>query len=103
MSEYNQEPPHLVVTRQNIPYHHSLPPYGKLGDPYVVSKHTIAYDPDDNISNYTETRAATKTKFSSLQRKRLNQQLDKCFPFLYIITHGACLILNSIIQIALQV
>jgi hypothetical protein len=103
MSNFNQEPPHLVVTRQSNAYHHQTQPYGKLGDPYIISKHTIAYDPDDNISTYTETRENTNTKWSHLQIKRLNEQLNKCFPFIYIITHAACLILNSIIQIALQI
>lgn len=103
MLDFNQEPPHLVITRQNSPYHHQIQPYGKLGDPYIISKHTIAYDPDDNLSTYTETRINSNTKWSTLQLKRLNQQLDKCFPFLYVITHGACLILNSIIQIGFQI
>lgn len=108
MPMFSQEPPHLVVTRQNGPYHHQLPPYGKLGEPYVVTKHTIAHDPDDSISTstYTQTQTQTnafKSKWSLSQMKRLNHQLNKCFPFLYVVTHAACLILNSIIQIGLQI
>jgi hypothetical protein len=103
MQNFNQEPPHLVITRQDSPYHHQIQPYGKLGDPYIISKHTIAYDPDDNLPATNDTRKKSAIKWSTLQSKRLNQQLNKCFPYLYLITHASCLILNSIIQIALQI
>ena len=111
MTDYNsnQEPPHLVITRQSNPYHHHVQPYGQLGEPYVISKHTLLY-PEDNVSTVAvyETKAATKsttstTKWSAFQRRRLSQQLNMCFPFLYVVTHLSCLILNSIIQIGLQI
>ena len=90
-NELNRET-NVIVTRQTAPYHHQLPPYGKLGDPYVITKHTLLY-PE---SKY-------RIRWGLLQKRRLTEQLFKCFPFIYVLTHAACLLLNSIIQIALQI
>ena len=104
MNEYvDQEPPHLVVTRQANPYHHQLPPYGKLGEPYFISKHTILYPPEDINNSTASESTVANTKWSRFQRQRLTYQLSKCFPIVYVVTHIACLILNSIIQIGLQI
>lgn len=75
-----------------IPYHHQIPPYGALGQPYIVTKHDLVYP-----------HTASRLNWSCLEKKRLNEQLNKCFPYVFVKTHSWCLILNSLIQIALQI
>ena len=79
------------------PYHHPVPPYGlPLGPPYIVTKKSIVYQ--ENNDYY-----AGKIRWKFIKRMRLEQQLLKCFPLMYVLTHSACLILNSVIQIVLQI
>ncbi len=37
------------------------------------------------------------------ERKRLEEQLNKCFPPIYVIAHSLCLIMHSLIMISLQI
>ncbi|CAF0782334.1 unnamed protein product [Brachionus calyciflorus] len=78
------------------PYHHQIPPYGRLGQPYILTKHNIIYE---NDVTYKQRRMS----WSCLQKNRLNEQLNKCFPFVFVKTIGLSLLLNSIIQIGLQI
>ncbi len=89
------------------PYHHQVPPYGKQGNPYIVTKQDVLYPypapgkvlPGESSSNGAHFRI----DWSLLQKKRLTEQLRNCFPFVYVITHCCALILNSICQFAFQV
>ncbi len=79
------------------PYHHPVPPYGlPLGPPYIVTKQNILYKENNDY-------LTGKTRWKFIKRMRLEQQLLKCFPLIYVLTHSACLILNSVIQIVLQI
>lgn len=94
-----QNPSHnIAVPRTLQPYHHQVPPYGKQGDPYVVAKHPLTNPSVVSVSNSTKV-----DKWSMFQRDRLNHQLNKCFPYVYVLTHIYCLILNSVVQIGLQI
>ena len=84
-----------INTQTTPPYHHQIPPYGRLGTPYILTKHSIIYD--------GETYRTSNLSWSCLQKKRLSEQLNKCFPFVFVKTIGLSLLLNSIIQIALQI
>lgn len=82
----------VIVVRDDKPYHHQLRPYGTLGPPYMITKHSLLY-PTQRL----------KLTWKLLERKRLTEQLNKCFPTIFVLGHSICLILNSIIQIALQI
>jgi hypothetical protein len=78
---------------QVLLYHHQMPPYGRLGEPYILTKHDLLY---------TESYAP-ETRWSYLQKETLTRQLSKCFPFVYVTTHSLALALHSLVQIALQI
>lgn len=80
------------MVREDKPYHHQMRPYGTLGPPYTVSKHMLLYP-----------ARLPKLSWKLLEKKRLSEQLNKCFPSVYVVGHSVSLILNSIIQIALQI
>ena len=82
----------VIVERDYKPYHHQMRPYGTLGPPYIVTKHSLFYP-----------IRLSKLKWKLLEKKQLAEQLNFCFPSVYVIGHSICLILNSIIQIALQI
>jgi hypothetical protein len=82
-----------IHSQQIIPYHRQMPPYGRLGNPYLITKHDVAY---------TE-KYAPDTRWSYLQKETLTNQLNKCFPFVYVITHSLAMTLHSLVQIALQI
>jgi hypothetical protein len=44
-----------------------------------------------------------ETRWFYLQKQTLTKQLSKCFPFVFVVTHGLALILHSLVQIALQI
>ena len=81
-----------VSVRQDQPYHHQLPPYGIQGEPYVIAKHKLLYPTKE-----------LKAKWSLIERQRLTEQMNYCFPPVYVTSHAVCLIINSLIQIALQI
>ena len=83
----------IPYSQQTEPYHHRIPPYSKLGDPYIVTKHNLAYSQNSNEDS---------SRWLYLQKENITIQLNKCFPFLYVITHGLALIVHSVIQIGLQ-
>lgn len=92
------------------PYHHQIPPYGKLGQPYVITKHELVYPVVDSAAarygqtnRYNYQNVRFRPNWSYLQKERLTEQLRRCFPFVYVITHCICVILNSLIQIGLQI
>ena len=94
------------------PYHHQIPPYGRLGQPYIIEKYDLAHPPLYNVTAGTShmrttTRTTTANRFnidwSVWQKNRLTEQLRRCFPFVYVLSHCSWIILNSIIQIALQI
>lgn len=37
------------------------------------------------------------------ERERLEDQLNKCFPPIYVMAHAICLVLHSLIMIGLQI
>ncbi len=81
-----------LVVREEKPYHHAMRPYGTLGPPYIISKHILLY-PTKRV----------RFGWKLLEKKRLTEQLNKCFPSMYVLSHSVCLLLLSIIQIALQI
>lgn len=83
----------LVTVRQNKPYHHQLPPYGNQGPPFVIAKHRLLYP----------TQNSFRIKWSIFQKKRLQEQLNKCFPPIYVLAHAICLIFHSLVMIGLQI
>lgn len=110
-----------------IPYHHQLGPNGRQGQPYVITKYDMEY-PHANRKSTTVVKSyqtqqsredvrykqsstsragygapGFKINWSYLQKKRLIEQLNKCFPFVYLITHVLCVIANSLIQIGIQI
>lgn len=82
----------LVTVRQDQPYHHQLPPYGIQGAPFVIAKHKLLYP-----------SRGFKMKWSLFERKRLTEQLNKCFPPIYVLAHAICLGLHALIMIGLQI
>ena len=81
-----------VLVRQDQPYHHQLPPYGNQGEPYVIAKHKLLYPTKE-----------LKARWSIIERKRLTEQMNYCFPPVYVTSHAVCLIINSLVQIGLQI
>lgn len=98
---------HFLPVLSSLPYHHQIPPYGKLGTPYIVTKYELTHPPDrsltkeETVSNFFYNQF--RIDWSFLQKKRLTEQLKKCFPFVYVISHCIWILLNSLIQIALQI
>lgn len=88
----NSSKEEIICVREDKAYHHQMRPYGILGPPYIITKHTLLY-PSSRI----------KLSWQLLEKKRLTDQLNKCFPSVYVIGHAASLILNSVIQIVLQI
>lgn len=82
----------LITVRQDQPYHHQLPPYGNQGSPFVIAKHRLLYP-----------TSRFRINWSFLERKRLSEQLNKCFPAIYVLSHAFCMVFHSIIMIALQI
>ncbi len=82
----------LVTVRQDQPYHHQLPPYGIQGSPFVIAKHRLLYP-----------TSVFKMKWTMFERKRLTEQLNKCFPPVYVLAHAFCLAFHALIMIALQI
>jgi hypothetical protein len=76
------------------PYHHQMSPYGQPGKPFTISKHPIYYP--------KQTKSQTLT-WNLFQKRRLVEQLRKCFPANYVLTHAICLIVLNLVQIGLQI
>lgn len=109
MSYYSESPIDIPVnfetsSNKSRPYHHQIPPYGKQGEPYVITRYGMLYpqNSDSDLITTTDTSSSTSL-WKFLRTNTLITELDKCFPFVYLMTHGMAMLLNSVVQIALQI
>lgn len=115
-TQVNQAEMHFAPPANGLltpPYHHQIPPYGKQGDPYIITKQELTHPADGGRASYSTCSTSNyyitgpdgkfRINWSLLQKNRLTEQLRTCFPFVYVISHCIWVLFNSIIQIALQI
>jgi hypothetical protein len=92
-NEYTSQPKSISLASINDIYHHQKPPYGTLGDPYLLTKQSIKRTP-----------SLTMSTIEYLEReKEYRDNIKTPCITLYLISHSISLIILSCVQIALQI